>query len=139
MLFEDGKYRPKTDKQNLKKFGITMGIAFFVITLIVFSRHRHSILPTLIISASFFISAAFMPMVLKPIYILWMRLAFILGWINTRLLLCIIFYLVFTPVAIASRLFRKDPLDRKIEKEKESYWGKREVKPFVPTDYERLF
>ena len=139
MLSKNDMHMLEANKQNLRKFGITMGVAFLVITTIVFFRHRHSILPTMVISGSFFVSAAFMPAVLKPIYIVWMKLAFILGWVNTRLLLCIIFYSLFTPFAMAAKLFRKDPLDRKIEKEKESYWGKKEDKPFCPADYERLF
>ena len=127
------------DRQSLKKFGITMGIAFIVISLLIFIRHRHSPLPALIISAIFFISAVFVPPALKPVYIVWMRLAYVLSWINTRLILVVIFYLIFTPFALILRLLKKDPLDRKIDKTKESYWIKKEDRPFNRLDYERLF
>jgi len=127
------------DIRNLKKFGITMGIAFLVITLLMLIRHRHSVIPTSIISALFFLSAFLLPLALKPVYIFWMKLVFVLGWINTRLILMIIFYILFTPAGLIMRLFRVDLLDRKIDKSKDSYWKKREKKVFNPSDYERLF
>jgi len=129
----------RLDKKTLRKFGITMGIAFLIITLIILIRHKHSVIPTSIISATFLILAFVSPALLKPIYILWMRLAFILGWINTRLILFIIFYLVFTPIGLVMRLFRIDLLDRKIDKNKESYWRKKERSSFSPLNYERQF
>ncbi len=126
-------------KKSLKKFGITMGIAFLVITFVILIRARHNVIPALAVSLAFFISASLFPSVLKPIYILWMKLAFVLGWINARLILIIIFYLLFTPIGLIMRLFRADLLDRKIEKNKDSYWKRREKKAFNPVDYERLF
>ncbi len=127
------------DKSTLKKFGITMGIALLVITLFIFIRHKHSILITSIISAIFFILAFIMPSLLKPVYILWMRLAFILSWINTRLILIIVFYLIFTPISISIRLFGIDLLDRKIDKNRNSYWRRKESQASNSLNYERQF
>jgi hypothetical protein len=127
------------DKSSLRKFGVTMGIAFLVITLLIFSRHRHSILPTAAISAIFFVLAFAVPGSLRQVYILWMKLALVLSWVNTRLILFVIFYLMFTPIGLAMKLFNADPLDRKIDKKKESYWGVREKRAFNHLDYERQF
>lgn len=125
--------------KNLKKFGITLGMAFAVVTLIIFVRHRHNITPTAFIAALFFILAIGFPAILKPVYILWMRFAFILSWVNTRLILIIIFYLVFTPVGLCLKLFRADLLDIKIDKNKDSYWKKREKSGSGKALYERQF
>jgi hypothetical protein len=127
------------DKKSLRKFGVTMAIAFLIITLIIFIRHKYSIIPTFIILAIFLILAFTLPALLKPVYILWMRLAFVLSWINTRLILFILFYLLFAPVGLMMRLFRVDLLDRKIEKDKKSYWRRKEKKEFSSLDYERQF
>lgn len=129
----------KLDRKSLRQFGITMAIAFLIITLIIFIRHKYSVIPASVISVTFLILAFTLPALLKPIYILWMRLAFILGWINTRLILFILFYLVFTPIGLVMRLFRIDLLDRKIDKNKESYWRKKERSGFSPLNYERQF
>jgi len=131
--------RLSPDKSKLKKFGITMGMAFFIISLFILFKHRQVILTTYIISAIFFIAAFVMPVLLRPVYIFWMKLAFLLSWINTRLILIILFYLIFTPMGIGMRLFGVDLLDRRIEKDKKSYWREKISKKFNPKDYERQF
>lgn len=74
---------------------------------------------------------------IKPVYIVWMRFAFILGWINTRIILVILFYLIFTPVGLFMRLFRIDLLERK--NKEGTYWKKKEKVEFNPLNYERRF
>ncbi len=129
----------KLDRRSLRQFGITMAIAFLIITLIILIRHKYSVIATSIISITFLILAFTLPVLLKPVYILWMKLAFVLGWINTRVILFILFHLLFTPIGLVMRLFKVDPLDRKIEKNKDSYWRKKEKMEFNLSNYERQF
>lgn len=110
------------DKKSLKKFGMIMGAAFLVAAAFILFKHKNNIFPVLIISGIFFTLASIAPVFLGPVYIIWMKFAFILNWINTRLILFVIFYLVFTPIGLIIRLLRKDLLDKKIDKNKESYW-----------------
>ena len=116
-----------------------MGVAFMAITIFILLKHKHTIFYTSIISALFFILAFMAPVLLKPIYIFWMKFAFVLSWINTRLILLIIFYLIFTPIGLAMRLFGVDLLDRKIERNKKSYWKEKEKHKFDRLNYERQF
>lgn len=128
----------KFGKTELKKFGITMGAAFLVISSIFFLRQRHGgAVTSLLISSVFFITGLILPALLKPIYIIWMRIAFILSWVNTRIILIILFYLVFAPIGLAMRLFKVDLLER--NKKKESYWKKKEKPDFNPLNYERQY
>lgn len=131
--------RLNLDRKSLRKFGITMGIAFLAMTVIILARHRHSMMPTAAISVVFFLSALILPSLLKPVYIIWMRFAFCLSWFNTRLILTVLFYLVFMPISLVLKIFAKDLLDRKIEKEKNSYWHKKEKSEFNRLNYERQF
>jgi len=75
----------------------------------------------------------------KKIYDCWMLFAKALGWVNTRILLSLMYFIIFTPFRIVSVVIRKDFLDRKIEKDKETYWQKREVKIFKKELYRRQF
>jgi uncharacterized protein involved in cysteine biosynthesis len=127
------------ERQNLRKFGLTLGTAFLIITLFIFLKHRHNVLPTLIISMVFFISALIVPDILKPIRTIWMGFASVLGWLNTRLILIVIFYLIFTPLGFVLKLWGFDLLDRNIEKDKESYWKRKEKRGPDFSDYERQF
>lgn len=125
-------------KITFRKFGITMGIASMVISgLFFFQEKQTGMLFSLIASGIFFIMGLISPAILKPVYIIWMRLVFVLGWINVRIILVILFYLVFTPVGLFMRLFRIDLLERK--KQKGSYWKAKERIDFKPINYERRF
>ena len=41
---------------------------------------------------------------------LWFKLAEILGWINSRILLSVVFYIFLFPIAFINKLFSKNPL-----------------------------
>ena len=127
------------EKNNLRKFGVTMGIAFMAIALLIFLKHKHSVVPTFIIALVFFITAFLIPAALKPVYVLWMKFAFVLSWVNTRLILFAIFYLLFMPIGLMMKLFGRDLLDTKIDKFKDSYWRKKEKKRPGQIDFERQF
>lgn len=60
------------------------------------------------------------PASLRPVYIIWMRFAAVLGWINTRLILGLIFFLIFLPFGLIMRLFN-DPMRRKLDKTMVTY------------------
>jgi hypothetical protein len=126
------------DIKSLKKFGLTMSIAFLVIAGIFYLRYKYNGLTlSLAVSGLFLLAEVVSPVLLKPVYIVWMRFAFILSWVNTRLLLIIIFYLIFTPFGLLMRLFRVDLLQTKDKKD--TYWYKKEKTVFNPADYERRF
>ena len=126
-----------TDRKALRKFGLTMGAAFMVIALLVFFRHKHTVLPTLGICTFFFLAALSAPGCLRPIYKIWMGLGAILGWVNTRLILTVVFYLIFMPIGLVMRLFGVDLLERRIDKQRTSYWKKKNAKDI--SDYQRQF
>lgn len=53
------------------------------------------------------------PFSLKPLYWAWMKLALMLGWVNTRIILSVVFYLLILPFGMVMRIFGKDPMHRK--------------------------
>ena len=62
------------------------------------------------------------PKWLSFIYQPWMILAFAIGWIVSRLLLILIFYIVLTPIGILGRIFGKRWMDKKFDKNLKTYW-----------------
>ena len=53
------------------------------------------------------------PSVLKYPSDAWWAFAAVLGWINARVLLSIVFFLILTPVGVVWRLTGRDPLARR--------------------------
>lgn len=126
----------KTDIVSLRKFGLTISACFTIITTIIFLKHKHSPTAALLISFILLMFTIICPKLLKYFYVGWMKLAFILGWINTRILLCALFYLIFTPVGLFMRLFRIDLLDKKLSPEAKTYWKRKEKKSDSLNNYE---
>ncbi|MCX5669105.1 MAG: SxtJ family membrane protein [Candidatus Omnitrophica bacterium] len=128
----------KLDKITLKRFGLTMGWVFLAFWGLFFLKQKYAVAGNnLLVSCVFFIVGLVLPVLLKPIYVIWMGFAFILGWINTRIILIILFYLVFTPLGLLMRLFKIDLLKRK--KSDSTYWKKKEKLDFNISNYERRF
>jgi hypothetical protein len=65
--------------------------------------------------------ALMVPRVLQPAHRLWMALAEILGWINTRILLSIVFFGLITPMGLVMRRLGKDPMRRGFERTASTY------------------
>ncbi len=128
-----------TSRKNLKKFSITMFIALAVIGTALLLKHKGAYVWIYLAGGLFFIAGLAAVDLLKPAYIVWMKIAFILSWVNTRIILLLMFYLIFTPLGLIMKIFRKDPLHLKTEKDKISYWEKRLKKPFSKLDYHRQF
>jgi len=63
---------------------------------------------------------------LQPLFTLMMKIGAVLGFVNTRLLLGIVFYLLFLPFGLVWRLFAGDRLGRRVDPEAETYWNTRD-------------
>ena len=68
----------------------------------------------------------------------WMQFAAVLGWINSRIILSAMFFLVLAPIGFITRLFGRNPLNRR-GPEQETYWIKRERTRQPREQFERLF
>ncbi|MDD5128605.1 MAG: SxtJ family membrane protein [Candidatus Omnitrophica bacterium] len=125
-------------RKDLRKFGITIGAALLVIAIFVIFKQKNNLI-LLAIPGLFFLAATVAPGLLKPVYIVWMKLAFILGWLNTRFLLIVLFYLVLTPIGLMIKLFGIDLLERKINKDRKTYWKIKESPVGPSLAYKRQF
>jgi len=128
----------KTRIKDLRSFGITMGIILLIITGFLFYKENESTQIFLYIACSFIGLGLLLPIILKPIYIVWMTFAVILGWVMTRVILSIVFYLILTPIGLITRLFGEDFLDLN-KSNTESYWNNRNSDFELNQDYENQF
>lgn len=62
-----------------------------------------------------------------------------IGWVNTRLILGLIYYVLFTPIAVLFRIIGKDFLDRLWDAKSRSYWIPRKDVVLKKEAYERQF
>jgi len=129
----------KSTKDELRKFGLTIGILLLLIALFIFIFKASISIPLAVIGLLFIIFAIVLPVILLPLQKFWMALAIVLGWFSTRIILSIVFYLLLTPIKIIAKIFGKEFLELKIDKQAKSYWRNRSREEFNPSDYERQF
>lgn len=128
-----------TSPREVRKFGITFAVlGVLVAGVMIYKGNPHwpwSIGGSLL----FLLTGLFAQPVLRPVYYGWMKFAFVLGWINTRVLLGLFFYVILTPAGLVARALGKDLLDQKIDRSAATYWKKKPEAPADGTRYEHLF
>jgi hypothetical protein len=129
----------KSEKSDLRKFGIIVGIVLLIIAGFFFLKEKESFQLFLTIGIILFVTGIVIPFTLKPIYWVWMVFSTILGWFMTRVILSLLFYVVFTPIGLIARLFGKQFLDLKQNHSQQSYWNMRIVETFDTQNYEKQF
>ena len=132
-------YIDPSEKQ-LKQFSLIMTgmLSFFAVILLY--KTWYVVVSIMGILILFFAGLGFVaPMCLLPIYKKWMQFAEVIGNFNAKVILSITYFLVFTPIRIVSSIFREDPLRRKFEPEKDSYWLDCEQRDLDPKSYEKQF
>jgi len=116
----------KPDKNAIKKFPLIIGTIFLLMYLYFYFftdvRYYLFLFAGMLAGLGFFLPVE----VIYPFYKGWMSIAIFLSYFMSRLILIILFYLVITPLGLILRLFGKDFLELKIEREKKSYWNKKE-------------
>ena len=119
----------RTDTAELRRFGLLFFAVLGLMTL--YTGWRHSVVWTWTGGAAvlFLMLALVRPAVLMTMYRAWMALSTVLGWVNTRIILAIAFFLILTPTAVALRLFRQDVLGQRLDRAATSYWLPRKSAP----------
>lgn len=117
----------KADKRSLRDFGILFFGAWNILALIFYFKQRDFWPWSMLAGFLFLFLGLVLPSFLNPLYRAWMALSFTLGWIVTRIILVLAFYLIFTPMGLILKIFGKDLLDLKIDKSQLTYWKKSEV------------
>tara|TARA_Y100000589_G_C27026641_1_gene577231 strand:- start:304 stop:702 length:399 start_codon:yes stop_codon:yes gene_type:complete len=130
--------KPLINKKILRNFSYIFGIGFpFFIGLFFpyFSGHDFKAW-TILVGLPVIMLGNIKPKLLTYPYLLWMKIGYILGWINSRLILGIIFIFIMQPMALIMKIFKYDPLKLKIDKNKKTY---RQVIKNKDYDFKRIF
>ena len=129
---------PKTPAE-LRRFGCTVGGVFLL--LAAFSWWRGHVQPPLVmgvVGMLLVLPGLLFPRVLGPVERGWMGLAVVVGRINTRIILTVVYVLVVTPIAWLRRL-GGDPLERTLGTNAPTHWVPRERGPADPDSYRKQF
>lgn len=109
-------------KSQLRSFGLIVGAGFAVVALwrTVFYSEPPRVW-ALTLSSVLVVAALIAPVILRPFHRIWMRIGETLGWVNSRIILSIVFYLVILPIGIIRRLAGSDPMRRRFDETASTY------------------
>ena len=115
---------PALDSKGLRKFGLTTGAIIVLLFVLffpwVFDMENLPIWPW-VVAGLLWVPALVIPNLLGPVYTTWMKIGHALGWVNTRIILGLLFYAMVLPMGLIMRLFGNDPMSRKLDKSVSSY------------------
>ncbi len=121
---------PATPHQILRKFGLSVGTVVLIIAALLLRKGNTASAVAWISLGSMLAGAGLLrPQSLNRVYFIWMKFAAGLGYVNTRILLGILFYAVLTPLGLALKLLRIDILDKTPDRKQASYWKPLNHKP----------
>ena len=139
MIIEEIKNIDSSPRE-LRKFALAMAIPLALIGAFLLWRGRDSYKYFFIASGLFIFPGLVVPFVLTPLHKVWMTFAVIMGWFMTRVILCILFFIVVTPMALLLKVLGKDLLNMKFEKDSShSYWLARNDDDLENRDYRKQF
>ncbi len=115
----------KSTKKELREFAIVFGCFFLLLTGIVFWRHHsfHAVFAS--IAGTFFLIGFTVPAILMPFQKVWMVLALLIGWVMSRVILTVLFFVTITPIGLFLQLTQKDFMPKKPDLNTKTYWRTR--------------
>ena len=121
-------HRPET--KELRNFGLLVGGVFSVIGVWpMLWRGEPLRLWAVIVGSLLIVAGGLAPTWLAPIHRGWMWIGHVLGWINTRIILGVIFYGLITPIGIVLRLLGKDTMRQSFSDASPTYRVNRQPRP----------
>lgn len=113
----------EAESRELRSFGLTMAAvipALFGLLLPWLWGREYRLWPWLV-AAVFAGAALLMPVGLRTTHRLWMAIGHGLGWVNSRILLSVIYCVVIVPVGLVLRVTGWDPMHRHMDKSALTY------------------
>ena len=138
MADPDGK-TGASRRRELRRFGLTMAGALALLGLVALWRGKAWYAYPGGAALGFVALGLAWPRVLAPVYRGWMALARVLGWVMTRVILTLLFYVAVTPIGLIGRLAGRRFLDPPAGFAPETYWIRRDRAEGGRSDYERQF
>ena len=111
-------------ERNLRWFGVVVGLFLAVVGGIVRLKLGAPDAARWLWVAAAVVTVVYyaVPAVRRPLWIGWMVAAFPIGWAVSHLILAITWLFVVTPIGLILRAVGRDPLQRRIDRDRTSYW-----------------
>jgi multisubunit Na+/H+ antiporter MnhG subunit len=138
MLKDELKLIDKSDKA-VKKTGLTVGVVLILVSLLLWYHGKNSFMYFSSVGGLLVILSFIATPVLRPFHRLWMMLALLMGFVMSRVILTLLYFLVLTPIGLLAKIVGKKFMPLGFHKNASTYWEKRENPVKQQIDYDRQF
>jgi hypothetical protein len=132
--------KTRDEKKEAVKFGVILGIGAGLIAA--WLQYKGSYTGRSI-ALGIAAPSLLLPFLARPLWLrffrVWMKLAEMISWVMTRVILSVFFYLLLTPMAVVMRLFGRRPLDVAFKDGKETYWKEKPEGEYTLDRYQKLY
>jgi hypothetical protein len=142
--YADINWRP--DRQDCRAFAksVVIGFPMIAVTFAVLVRWQTGVWAEWpwwlgVIGFTLGVVCGLCPPFAKLVYVAWHALGGAVGFVVSNLLLVATFYLIVTPIGLVLRCVGKDPLERRIDRDAQSYWKDEEKRVDDAQEYFRPF
>tara|TARA_E500000178_G_scaffold344533_1_gene392994 strand:- start:310 stop:684 length:375 start_codon:yes stop_codon:yes gene_type:complete len=122
------------NQSSVKSFGILFFIVFLLISFWPFINSQSIRIWPIPIALIFLLLGLFKSKILIPLNNAWIKLGEILGLIIAPLVMCIIYFIIVTPIGLLMKIIGKDLLGLKFIKTK-TYWIDKKEKPSMKKQF----
>jgi hypothetical protein len=122
---EDYSQKVEIQGSSDRGFGLVFSVFFLIVALWPLRVGQSVRLWALALAGAFAVASFTRPSLLHPFNAVWTRLGLLLGKIVAPVVTGLLFFLVFTPMALAFRLLGKDLLRLRFDPAAASYWIER--------------
>ena len=122
------KINKHPSRKDLLNFGKVAPIALSLIALMLYMFQDlavHGVLILIAVGLIIFLVSLFSPGLTRIVYLGLTYITMPIGWVLSFLLLAVFYFLLITPIGLFFYLIGRDPLCRRFEPDKKSYWLKR--------------
>ena len=115
--------------KDLKTFALIWSLLFLIVGIYPLFTGNGVRLWAMVLMLLFILIAFSNPSLLNSFYKIWIKIGEFIGNIISKVIMVVLFYGLFTPIAFILKLLNKDLLKKKLDKNRSSYWIKRETQP----------
>lgn len=126
-MLEDLRSISSTEK-DMQNFSRMVGGMFVLIGVLLFLFGGERFAYFFVVGGVLLLLGVLAPHLLRPVQYIWMYSAVVMGWVMTRVVLGVLFYLIVTPLGFCMRMAGKQFLIMQWESKTSSYWTLREAR-----------
>ena len=127
-------------RKELNIFAALWLVFFSIVAFVVYRRFGSAqiALTIVCVAAAVIVVGLAIPRWLRIVYLTWTLIGFPIGWLVSHAVLAAVYYGVVTPVGLLMRMFGRDPMCRRWDRERKSYWEPRPPRDDVQSYFKQF-